>query len=47
MLGVGDFFNILGSVGGVSLNEVLEGLEVRVRVIEVMDGVIVGVVTLF
>jgi hypothetical protein len=42
MLGLGDFFNILGCVGGVSFIEVLEGFEVRVRVIEVMESVSVG-----
>jgi len=48
-LGLGDSFNILRCVGVVSFVEVLESIEVRVRVIEVMVSISisVGVITLF
>jgi hypothetical protein len=46
---LGDSFNILRCVGVVSFDEVLESIEVRVRVIEVMVSISisVGVITLF
>ena len=39
---MGDFLHILECVGVVSFDEVLEGFEVRVRVIEVMESLSVG-----
>ena len=47
LLVLGDFFNTMGCIGGVSFIKVLEGFQVRVRIIEVMESVSVGVVTLF